>query len=85
MPLMISCRELDDFLVDYLEDRLPERQRHKFEWHLRLCSDCRRYMEAYKQTIALSRAAFSEPDAPVPEDVPEDLVKTILALREKHS
>ena len=51
--------------------------------HLRLCRDCRRYLEAYKWTITLSQAACQDPDAPIPEDVPEELVQAILAARDK--
>ncbi len=79
LPLMLTCREVDGFMVDYLEDALPKDQRRKFDWHLRLCPDCRRYLENYKQTIVLTEAAFCESKTPVSEDVPEDLVKAILA------
>ena len=85
MPLMLTCQELEDFMVDYLDGTLPERQRRKFDLHLRLCRDCRHYLEAYKGTITLCQAAFAEPDGSLPEDVPEALVKAILAAREEES
>ena len=81
LPLMLTCREFDGFMVDYLDGALPAGQRRKFDLHLRLCPDCRRYLEAYKQTIVLTEAVFCESNTPVPEDVPEDLVKAILAAR----
>jgi len=83
MPLMLTCQELEGFMVDYIDGRLPERQRRKFDLHLRLCRDCRRYIEAYKSGITLCQAAFAEPGGPLPEDVPEELVKAILAAREE--
>ncbi len=83
MPLMITCRELEDFIVDYLEDTLPRRQRMIFNLHLRMCRDCRSYLEAYKRVTALGKVAFNEPDELVSNDVPEDLVKAIRAAREK--
>ncbi len=83
LPGMLTCRELEGFMVDYLEDTLPKGQRRKFDRHLRLCRDCRRYLEAYKRTITLSQAACQDPDAPIPEDVPEELVQAILAARDK--
>ena len=83
LPLMVTCQELEGFMVDYLEGTLPKGQRRKFDRHLRLCPDCRRYLEGYKRTISLSQTACREPDAPVPADVPEELVKAILAAREK--
>ena len=83
LPGMVTCQQLEGFMVDYLEGTLPKGQRRKFDLHLRLCPDCWRYLEAYQRTISLSRAACRDPDAPVPADVPEELVKAILAAREK--
>ena len=79
MPLMVSCQELEGFMVDYLEGTLPKGQRRTFDWHLRLCRDCRRYLEAYKRAITLSQTAFRELNEPIPEE----LVKAILASRDK--
>ena len=83
MPLMITCRELEDFIIDYLEDTLPGRQRMIFNLHLRMCRDCRSYLEAYKGVTALGKVAFNEPDEAVSNDVPEGLVKAILAARDE--
>ena len=83
MPLMITCREFEDFILDYLENALPERQRFVFELHLKLCRECRDYLAAYRRTIEVSKRAFEEPDAPLPDEVPEDLVKAILAARDR--
>lgn len=82
MPLMITCREFENFMDDYLEGSLPQRQRKIFDFHLRLCPDCRSYLEKYEKTIALGRSAFKDPDGSVPDDVPEDLIAAILAARE---
>ena len=83
MPMMLTCQELEGFMVDYLDGTLPERQRRKFDLHLRLCRDCRHYFEAYKVAMTLCQAAFAEPDGSLPEDVPEELVEAILAAREE--
>lgn len=78
---MLSCREFEDFILDYLNDELPERQHKQFELHLRLCRQCRQYLRAYQRSIEVSQAVFPSLDEPLPEDVPEDLIKTILKLR----
>jgi len=78
---MITCRELEDFIADYLDGTLPKRQRFVFRFHLLLCRECRDYLTLYEQTIALGKAVFHHPDEPVPEDIPEDLVRAILAAR----
>jgi hypothetical protein len=46
-----------------------------------LCINCRRYLASYRATVKLSKRAFDEDDANVPSQVPEDLVKAILAAR----
>jgi len=81
LPGMLTCRELEAFLDDYLEGLLSPRQRRRFEWHLKLCRDCRRYLEGYRRAVALCKGVFAKPDAPVPDDVPEDLVRAVLAAR----
>ena len=81
LPLMMSCAELDGFLVEYLDGTLPPRERRILALHLFLCGECRSYLERYRRALALGRAVVQEPTAPVPDDVPEDLVRAILAAR----
>ena len=81
MPLMISCKEFEEFILGYLEDRLPAGQRRVFELHLKICPECRDYLAAYRRSIEIGKVVFQEPSAPVPDDVPEDLVEAILQAR----
>lgn len=81
VPMMINCREFEDFLVDYFEGTLPRRQRRVFELHLKICRECRDYLAAFRCTIEVSRCAFTDGGAPVPEEVPDDLVRAILDAR----
>ena len=78
---MITCAEFEAFVLDYLEDDLPPAKRRIFELHLKMCRECRDYLEAYRRSIAMGRAVFHDPDATAPEDVPEDLIKAILDAR----
>ncbi len=82
MPFMITCRQFEDFILAYLEGELPDRQQFIFELHLKVCHECRDYLAAYRRTIEISKRAFEEPDRLVTDDVPEDLVKAILAARD---
>jgi anti-sigma factor RsiW len=79
----MTCRELIDFLMAYLDGELPAERRAVFDEHLEVCAACQRYLESYQQSIALGRAACDAdaPDAPVAGDVPEELVQAILAAR----
>jgi len=77
----MTCRELAEFLADYLSGEIPADVRTVFEDHLSRCSNCRNYLASYRITIELGRRAFEEVDAEVPADVPDDLVRAILASR----
>lgn len=78
---MITCKEFEDFVLAYLDNELPDKQRSIFEWHLRFCRECRDYLAAYRRTVEIAQVVMSEPNAAIPEDVPEDLVKAILEAR----
>ena len=75
---MITCREFETFVQQYLDDELPNRQRKIFEWHMRLCRECREYLAAYRRSIEIGQAVFSDPHSALPDDVPDDLVTAIL-------
>ena len=79
----ITCRTFIEFLGDYLADELAPEEREKFEFHLTRCQPCVRYLHSYEETIKLGKLTLAPSDAPVPTDVPEDLVQAILAARPK--
>ena len=81
----MTCRELADFISDYLTGGLSPDVRAAFERHLTRCPNCVNYLAAYRATVALNRQAFTTPeaDAEAAADVPEDLVKAILAARRR--
>lgn len=76
----MTCREVIDYLMNYLDGELPAPERAEFERHLAMCPPCIDYLDAYKQTIHLGReACCGGTDAP--STIPDDLVKAILAAR----
>lgn len=79
MPMMVTCEEANRFIDDYLSGELPRRQRFIFDWHMRLCTGCREYLERYRRSIDLCREKFygDEDD----EGVPEQIVKGIVAAK----
>ena len=50
-PPEMPCLELAELITDYLEDRLPPRDRARFEAHLADCAACRTYLDQFRQTI----------------------------------
>jgi anti-sigma factor RsiW len=79
----MTCRELVGFLGAYLDGDLAADTRAHFAEHLAECPECAAYLETYRATVRLARNAFQDPDAPVPPEVPDDLVRAILAARRK--
>ena len=77
----MTCREFADFMADYLAGELPLPQREAFDRHLAACVNCTRYLDGYRRSSAMSRAALEDADADVPVDVPEDLIQAILRAR----
>ena len=79
----LSCREITEFLLAYLERELDEEAREHFEYHLKLCPPCGHYLDSYRDTVALVRdcaqplsAEQRRKHAP-----PEGLIQAILSAR----
>jgi len=79
----MTCRELADFIVDYLAGQLPGEVKSAFEKHLSVCPNCVSYLATYKSTIELSRRAFEADEADASQQMPEELVRAILDARER--
>lgn len=77
----MTCREFAEFIAEYLADGLPAPQRDDFARHLARCSNCARYLDQYRRTIELGRAAFADEESMLPSDVPDDLIAAILRAR----
>jgi anti-sigma factor RsiW len=77
----VTCREFADFMMEYLAGELAPDVLQAFERHLSLCPNCDTYLAQYRATVAAGREAFADDDARVPEEVPEDLIRAILAVR----
>jgi len=80
MTRRLTCRELIEFLDDYVEQRLAAGERERFDDHLRRCPACRRYLTGYQGTLRAVALAWA-PDAAAPSEVPSELVAAILASR----
>ncbi len=81
----MTCQELCEFLMQYLEGELKEPERASFAEHVEVCPPCLAYLQTYRKTIELGRSICTEPGGALPEDVPEELVQAILAARSRGS
>jgi anti-sigma factor RsiW len=79
----LTCRELTEFLLLYLDGELSPERTADFERHLSVCAACVKYLSTYKKTIALGKAACGDPNGPVGVEVPRQLVEAILSARRR--
>ena len=83
IPATLSCREFVEFLDEYLSGGLGEPRRGEFNLHLSMCPSCVAYLQTYQEALRLGKAVLQRSDDPVPDDVPEGLVRAILAARSR--
>jgi anti-sigma factor RsiW len=81
---MLTCREIVEFLRHYLDGELPAEERSRFEEHLAACPPCVDYLRSYKDTVRLGKGACAGDEAGC-KDVPEALIRAILAARRAQS
>jgi anti-sigma factor RsiW len=88
----ITCREISEFLLSYLERELDPEARAEFDRHLNLCPPCVHYLDGYRETIELVRRCVrdhqtntptAEPsaEARAKHKPPEGLIQAILAAK----
>ena len=80
----MTCREVLDFVMAYLDGELTADVRSEFERHLTVCPQCVDYLNSYRATVEFEQQAFPprEGDA-ARHPIPDDLVKAILASRKR--
>ena len=69
----LTCQQVNEFIVDYLEDRLPHKTRIMFEKHLAMCPSCVPFFDQYNQTVELIREEGKI-------DIPPDLAEHTMAF-----
>lgn len=73
----MTCKEVNEFLADYLDGKLPWRQRLSFNVHLIICRHCRRYVASYAATVRVTKSLGQAAEL----QVPDELVRAILTAR----
>ena len=75
----MTCQEVVEFLMRYLDGELTAEEQQTFEEHLHLCPPCVVYLETYRATVQVSRFACQANDETSCQSIPEQLVKAIVA------
>ena len=78
VPGNLTCRQVEQFLLDYLEGQVSLWTWCKFRYHLLLCDDCRQYLQDYRNAVALGRRIFADPDDEAVGKVPDEILSAIL-------
>jgi anti-sigma factor RsiW len=79
---VLTCRELIDWIDRYLAGELSAAETEAFRRHLEVCASCVRYLASYEAAVRLGKRAFEcDPSDDLPADIPEDLIRAILASR----
>jgi predicted anti-sigma-YlaC factor YlaD len=69
---MLTCRQVNQLVTDYLEGDLSFAESLKFQFHIGTCRHCRRYLRQMKRTVrTLGRLP--------PIDVPSDVMSQLLS------
>lgn len=80
----MTCRAVADFLMDYVSGELPTAAKTAFEEHLLGCPNCAEYLTQYRQIIMAGQRAFDRRDEQIVGRIPEELVRAILAARDRN-
>ncbi len=81
MHATLTCRQVEEFLMDYLENRLGFWMTLQFRVHLLMCHNCSNYIQEYKNTIALEKMVFENPDEIAVGNVPDEILEAILKVK----
>jgi anti-sigma factor RsiW len=68
----LTCKELTELITDYLEERLSQADRIRFEQHLSVCSGCVAYLDQMRVTI---QAMGSKAPLKIPSSIEESLLE----------
>lgn len=77
--MMLTCKDVNDFLAAYVDDDIPDSLRRRYEAHVARCKVCSAYLSQYRSTMKLARESDS-----IGADPPDELVEITLAFLNEH-
>ncbi len=73
---LYPCKEVNDLLLDYVEEKLPPHIQKEMDYHIGLCNNCVKFIKTYRKTIELSGKLSIQ-------KLPPELEKTLLRFLTK--
>src|SRR5262249_45951549 len=74
----LTCKELTELITDYLEERLSQTDRIRFQEHLSACPGCVAYVDQMHATI---QAIGSKPSLQIPSSMEKSLLEVFRHLK----
>ena len=68
----LTCKELTELITDYLEQRLSQTERTRFEQHLTICPHCVTYLDQMRLTV---KALGTRSGVEIPKSVESELLQ----------
>jgi len=78
---MITCKEFNDFIYDYVEENLTQKQLILFKRHMKVCPMCRNFLRTYLAAYKAKDGLLPYSNLDVPTSMPQDLIDAILDVR----
>lgn len=70
-------------MIDYVDGGMSLLTRLQFTMHVAICADCGKYLKMYKDSIALGKRIFEQPEDEAAGHVPDEILHAILVATEK--
>lgn len=79
LPGQITCQQFEDFLIDYLEDKLTADQQALFQRHMKVCPMCRASLQSYLKVIELGQEVCADDEKDhMFNAAPQELIDAII-------
>jgi anti-sigma factor ChrR (cupin superfamily) len=75
---MLTCKEITDLVTEYAEGGLSFMDRIRFQMHIGMCRNCRRYVRQVKATVG---ALGLLPQPEVPPELEDELLQRFESWR----
>ncbi len=76
MDVMISCKEMADLIMDYLDGSVDSETSKDFGMDIEGCIDCYAFLNTYKKTVSLTHQISCE-------EIPDELYSRLSTLLKK--
>jgi anti-sigma factor RsiW len=77
---MLTCKEIAELVTDYAEGNLSFMDRLRFQAHIGMCRNCRRYV---RQVKATARALGRLPPPELPPELEDELLRRFESWKRK--